>query len=357
MHLTSGRRITHWLMPYLACLTLASLQSAPTSYQILTCAVIPTGSPLMAILKDRQRRLQRAALAPTTRNSRLSQMNCYISFCGHYGLTSFPCSPEQACLFAAYLSEWMIPSSIINYLSAVWYKQLELGHESHASSFIVHQTIRGLRRCHISNTSPRYPLAVTDLNLLFSELNLLLPSDLAFWGAITLALRALLRESHFTISRHSLKWADVTLYPDHLILLVRSSKTNQFSAHPHRIVLNASLGSDLCPVRWLYALSRAHHPLESDFIFRTPTTGGLSRFSATWFNQRLKSLSAKVGLNSTHISSHSLRHGGASYMSALGCDIADIRAWGSWASSAIFRYLHHSDETLRSKDLTVSTRL
>ena len=255
------------------------------------------------------------------------------------------------------MSEWMSPSSIVNYLSAVWYRQSELGYESHASAFVVRQTIRGLKRCFVSNTSPRYPLDVNDLHLLFSELNMLLPLDLAFWGAITLAFRALLRKCHFTTSRHSLKWSDVSLYPDHLILLIRSSKTDQFSTHPHRIILNASHGSDLCPFRWLYALSRAHRPLESDFIFRAPTTLGLSRFSATWFNQCLKSLASKVGLDQSHISSHSLRHGGASLMSAHGCDIADIRARGSWASSAIFRYLHHSDETLKSKDLLVSTRL
>ena len=248
----------------------------------------------------------------------------------------------------------MSPASIVNYLSALWHRQKALGYESHASDFIVHQTVRGLRRCFSGSPSTRHPLSKGELQSIYYQLNTLLPLDLVFWAAVTLAFRALLRKCHYTISGHSLVWSDVSLYPDHLVLIIRSSKTDQFSLRPHRIVLNASPGSDLCPVFWLYALARAHRPLESDYVFRGPSPQGLSRISYQWFNHKLKALSSTIGLDSRHVSSHSLRHGGASLMSALGCDISDIRARGSWASSAIFRYLQHSDETLRTKDLLVS---
>ena len=251
----------------------------------------------------------------------------------------------------------MASSSIINYLSALWHRQRALGYESHSSSLMVQQTIHGLKRCFSASPRQRRPFSVSDLLSLFTRFNTLLPLDLVFWAAITLAFRALLRKCHYTVSGHSLKWSDVSLYPDHLVLVIRTSKTEQFSAHPHRIILNSSPGSDLCPLAWLYALARAHNPLETDFIFRAPGKRGLSRFSASWFNARLKKLASAVGMDPSNLSSHSLRHGGASLMSALGCDIADIRARGSWASSAIFRYLHHSDESLRSKDRVISSRL
>ena len=251
----------------------------------------------------------------------------------------------------------MAPNFIVNYLSALWHRQKLLGYESHSSSFILQQTIRGLKRCFTRSPTSRRPISVSDLHLMFSEINTLLPSDLAFWAAVTLAFRALLRKCHYTVSGHSLLWSDVSLYPDHLVLLIRTSKTDQFSSNPHRIVLNASPGSDLCPVSWLYALARAHRPRECDFIFRVPGPNGLCRLDYRWFNARLNQLASRIGLDSSLISSHSLRHGGASFMSALGCDIVDIRARGSWASSAIFRYLQHSDETLRSKDCIVSQRI
>ena len=251
----------------------------------------------------------------------------------------------------------MAPSSIINYLSALWHRQKTLGHESFASTFILQQTLRGLKRCFIRDSLPRRPLSAGELRLIYSELNTLLPLDLVFWTAVTLAFRALLRKCHYTSSHHSLIWSDFKLYPDHLVLTIRTSKTDQFSMNPHRIVLNSSPGSILCPVKWLYTLARAHNPREDDFVFRAPGSSGLTPLSYHWFNRRLKDLASAVGLDSSMISSHTLRHGGASHMSALSCDIADIRARGSWASSAIFRYLHHSDETLRAKDTVISETL
>ena len=153
-----------------------------------------------------------------------------------------------------------------------------------------------------------------------------------------------------------LRWRDVTLFADHLILVIQTSKTDQFSDHPHRIVLNLSPGSRLCPVFWLSEIARVFKPLGPQPLFCLPSPEGLTPILSTWFNQRLKDLASCAGLDPSVISSHSLRHGGASFMLALGCDIIDIRARGSWASSAILRYLHHSDSSLRSKDLLVSSR-
>ena len=251
----------------------------------------------------------------------------------------------------------MAHSSIVNYLSAVWHYQQSLGHPSCASAFIVIQTLRGIRRSLSRRRPSRIPLSVQHLLSIHQELNTLLPQDLTFWAATVLAFRALLRKSHYTASCHNIRWGDVSLYPDHLVLVIRSSKTDQFSSTPHRVVLNSSPGSPLCPVFWLSELAHAHKPAERDPVFRVPIPGGLTPITYGWFNSRLKQLALAIGLDSSLVSSHSLRHGGASYMASLGADIVDIRARGSWASSAIFRYLHHSDETLRAKDALISNSL
>ena len=293
-------------------------------------------------------------MADATRRSHACQINCYFNFCACYALPAMLCCSRQACLYAAFLSEWMAPSSIINYLSALWRHHRAKGLPSYSSSYLLQQTIKGIRRSYTRSHTSRLPLSPGDLGLLFKELNTLLPEDLIFWSATTLAFRALLRCAHYTSSSHTLKWRDVTIYPDHLILVLRTSKTDQFSDCPHRIVINSSPGSPLCPVSWLSELLRVFHPQESHAIFCLPSRTGLVPITASWYNFRLKVLAAKVGLDSSRVSAHSLRHGGASFMSTLGCDIADIRARGSWASSAIFRYLHHSDDTLRVKDRLVS---
>ena len=77
----------------------------------------------------------------------------------------------------------------------------------------------------------------------------------------------------------------------------------------------------------------------------------------TWFNNRLKHLSTLVGLSPVAVSSHSLRHGGTSFMASLGSSLMDIRARGGWSSSAVFSYLNHSVDTLRTLDAHVASKL
>ena len=239
----------------------------------------------------------------------------------------------------------------------MWSQQRVLGYPSYPDDYALKLTLRGIKRLGRSHRPPRHPFSAQELLAMYEQLNTLLPWDMVLWCAITLAFRALLRKSHFTVSVHNLRWKDLSIYPDHLILVLPTSKTDQFSDHPHRVVLNSSIGSPLCPAFWLTELSRVNNPLESDFIFRLPGPSGLQPLTYNWFNTRLKSLASAVGLPDTGISCHSLRHGGTSHMSAFGSGLMDIRARGSWALSAIHNYLHHSVDTLRQKDLLISSTL
>ena len=191
----------------------------------MICVVHLLPGPPLDQLIHRQQCLQQAALATSTRSSHLSQINCYFRFCSRYGLVSFPCSAEQSCLYAAFLCEWMTPASIVNYLSALWHRQKSLDYDSHSSSWILQQTMRGLKRCFSSTSSPRHPLSVGDLRLIFTGLNTLLPLDLVFWAAVTLAFRALRRKCHYTVSSHSLLWSDIALYPFTQYIFSRISRS------------------------------------------------------------------------------------------------------------------------------------
>ena len=260
-------------------------------------------------------------------------------------------------LYATFLSSFMAPGSVANYISALWSHHNFLSLPSHASNCRLLHTMRGIRRLGRSSRPSRHPLCLSDLQSMFQEINTLFPLDLAFWASICLAFRGLLRKSHYTFSRHTLRWRDVSLYPDHMIVRINSSKTDQFASHGHRILLNASPGSFLCPVFWVAELARVHNPLETDLVIRVPGPAGLAPMSYRWFNYKLKLISQRIGLNPTVVSSHSLRHGGASFMSAQGSSLVDIRARGGWASSAVFRYLHHADATLLKQDLLISTSI
>ena len=284
-------------------------------------------------------------------------MNCYLKFCRSYRLHPFPCTAEQAGLFASFLSTIMAPSSVSNYLSTLWAHQRTQGFEAYSSDYILRLILRGIKRLQSSSRKPRHPLSKQELLMIHQEINTLLPLDLTFWAITTLAFRALLRKAHYTSSVHNLRWCDLSIYPDHLVLTLPSSKTDQFGTNPLKVVLNASPGSPLCPHFWLLELSRVHLPSETDFIFRVPAPGGLFPVNYRWYNDRLKSLATAIGLDPASVSSHSLRHGGASFMSSLGSDMIDIRARGAWASSAVFTYLHHTTDSLRRKDELISSNL
>ena len=268
--------------------TLECMTSAQIFYQTIICAVpFTSGLPWMTIV-DRQRTFQASAMAPSTRRSRASQINCYLQFCHSYGLHRFPCPASQAGFYATFLSEFMSPASINNYLSAVWSHQRSLGYPSYPDDYALKLTLRGIRRLGKSSRPSRHPLSAQELLLLYQELNTLIPGDLVFWCALTLAFRALLRKCHYNPSPHTLRWRDVSIYPDHLVLVLPSSKTDQFSDHPHKVVLNSSPGSALCPVFWLAELARVQNPLESDYIFRLPAPGGYYPLTYIFFNSKLK---------------------------------------------------------------------
>ena len=134
-------------------------------------------------------------MARSTRKSRRCQLRCYTDFCNLFRLTVFPCSPEQACLYASFLSAFMAPSSISNYLSALWSHHRGLGLDSHASDYRLQQTLKGIRRLG--------PFSTEEFRSKYVTLNTILPHDLVFWAAVTLAYRSLLRKCHYTPSPHS----------------------------------------------------------------------------------------------------------------------------------------------------------
>ena len=251
----------------------------------------------------------------------------------------------------------MSPASVSNYLSALWSHHRLLGLPAHQDDFRLKQTLRGIKRLGRPGRDPRHPLSLEDLHAMYSVINTYLPSDLVFWSALALAFRALLRKSHYTPSTHMLYWRDVSLYPDHLVIRIPSSKTDQFGVRLHRVVLNASPHSFICPVHWLHELVKVQHPLEDDPLFRVPLRGRLVPMDYEWFNTKLKHISSLIGLSPVTVSSHSLRHGGASFMASLGSPLMDIRARGGWSSSAIFTYLNHSVDTLRVQDTRISSTL
>ena len=95
-----------------------------------------------------------------------------------------------------------------------------------------------------------------------------------------------------------------------------------------------SPSSPICPVRLLRDIWTSSNSGD-DYLF---STEGIPVISYRVFHKTLECLIKKSGLQGS-FSSHSLRRGGASFMSMIDCTIPQIKSRGNWASDCVYEYV------------------
>ena len=147
-------------------------------------------------------------MADSTKATRKSQWKCYFL------------------VFLAFLAESKSFNSIPNYLSAVWalHKVNGVKHQD-PSTFEITMTLRGIRQVLGSPVSEARPVTVMELQHIFSTLNLLHSEDIAFWLAILLCFRGLLRKSNVCEEGLAILLCDVEILPWGVLVNVRRTKT------------------------------------------------------------------------------------------------------------------------------------
>ena len=286
-----------------------------------------------------------SGVAVNTKRTRSFQLARYKKFCKQFNFNTFPCSPSQASLYASYLSDMLKPVSIRNYLSAVWYFQKLYGYEDHSTNFMYKNTLNGIEREYRGVSVVRYPLKVTDLLKMRSLLNMDVYLDRLYWLGLLLAFRGVLRISHIVESSHSLHVNDITVEKEYVKIHVRTSKTDQFGRNPHDIYLKRSDVSLLCPALLLLEICVESRRYGCKLF---AVRGSVLTYS--YFNTRLKLLSISIGLPISNVSTHSLRHGGATFLKKLGLSTLDIMKKANWRSNVVYKYLHDTKNELLDLD-------
>ena len=297
--------------------------------------VDPTGEEL----RERVKKLKDNAYASKTKSSRGYQEKRYFRFCDLYDVDAFAPSVRDIVMYIAYLSFWMIYSSVTNYLSAVC--NLLKSHGGFGidySDYSIKSALRGLRRVSAKGRGKARALFPRDLLQLFNVLDVSLYDDLLFWSAVTLAYRCLFRSSN-VCGPHALKRCNVKFTVEGMTVRVVSSKTDQFGDKPREIVVTENSASVLCPVAWLKRLCLIAKPHTSDCVFRVKVVGGTSPMSYSWLRRKLSDVVSKAGLSGTGISTHSFRRGSASFMSGIGYELSDVKRRGGWASNTVLEYI------------------
>ena len=291
-------------------------------------------------------------VAENTKKTRRQQLKRYRKFCKKFTFNSFPCSPSQASLYATYLADMLKPVSIRNYISAVWYYQKLKGFEDHSTDYMLKMTLDGIERVNFTSSTVRYPMTTTDMLVIYSLLDMNMYVDKIFWLAILIAFRAVLRISHVTKSVHSLKLNDVKVTKDYVRFKISSSKTDQFGRKPHEIYLQRVMDSPLCPgglLEEVMGISRKFG--ENIFSIKGKP------LKYTYVYTRLKSLAVLANLPFSRVSTHSLRHGGATFLKKCGMSVDDIMKKANWKSKAVFKYLHDAKSELLKLDVLPSNFL
>lgn len=227
-------------------------------------------------------------------------------------------------------------SSIVNYIQAVTlvHKLRNLEPPS-VSSHTVKLTLQGVKRRNDQPTKSRDPMTIGILQKMYGCLNINVKSHVLFWASALLLFRSLLRVSHVKVSPHTLNYNDIVWVEDGYDIKVRSSKTSSVL----RVIPVRSLKSKkLCSVFWL-----------KHWVSISKCRGSMPLFSMSGKNALSYSSYSKMlskVIESAHvtekISTHSFRHGGASFLSNIGVPLSRIKERGGWKSNAVYLYISES---------------
>ena len=246
-----------------------------------------------------------------------------------------PCDSRRVATYIAYLSFFLVYSSILNYLSGLSFYLKSRGRTGvDFTNFCVRTALNGARRICGKGRGKSVGLFPKDLLEIFKKLDVNDFNHLVFWSALCLAFRSLLRSSNYCSSRHTLNVNDVRFCDQGIVLKIRSSKTNQFNEFVSEIPIYANARSFLCPVSWLLEMLRLRKPRKEEPLFMLFSKGVWRPMTANWFNRMLKRFCTLP-----KVSSHSLRRGGATYMLQNNYKLAEVKQRGMWKSSCVYEYL------------------
>ena len=252
-----------------------------------------------------------------------------------------PLSFQTVLVFLTYLRiRGFAPATITTYVSAIGYIHKINGFEDPTSRFIVQKTLASINRLYSSSDS-RLPITQFILFRLLQAMDkvITLPYHIALIRAmLAVAFYGLLRIGEISRQKNGvvcINLNQVKIFDDRIVITIQNFKHNKDN-QPFDIVLHKQK-SLACPYELLlnYLAVRGSNPGP---LFSFIDGKGVTR---NFFNSKLKLGLEFIGLDVTRYKSHSLRIGGASYLSGLGLSDLQIKIMGRWRSDAFLRYIRN----------------
>ena len=305
---------------------------------------------LRSLRRDAQRSKRNAFAEGTAKNLRW-QWKLFIMFCIYFKFKLLPASVECLCLYAQFLSRSMkATDSIRNYLSGVRTMHLLCDFSYKGKDSIeLKLTLKGIARCKPHMVKQAAPLSPNVLIKMVQFLDLDTPTDCTMWALMLLGFFTMSRKSNLVVTgskkfdpNKQLCRSDVVVGSNGLLVSFRWSKTNQFGRRAHVVPILAIHDSPLCPVRAYKAMLKfcpgePHDP--AFFLKGAPGKNHKRPVSYYLLQKYIKEGVARLGLDPSAFSSHSLRRAGATWAFQSHVPSELIKSHGDWASQAYLRYL------------------
>ena len=269
-----------------------------------------------------------------------------MEFCIEFGvLQPFPASVEVVLLYVTHMANRLCYKSIKQYLGGLWQLHKILGYVPiDPDTFELYITLRGVRRILGDTVEQARPASVSDLRKIYELLDMNNSEDVAFWVAIVLCFRGLLRKSNVVEVGLALCLPDLQWELWGVSLRLRRTKTISFKERVLYIPFTVIRGSIFCLHFYLTLLfGIVLYPTQDAQVVGFMRNSQFCRGSYTWYLKKLRNLCTRARID--HMTTHSLRRGGASLLADAGFSLLDIRNVGDWKSLSVLHYLTKSKES------------
>jgi site-specific recombinase XerD len=269
---------------------------------------------------DQAREFIRASKAESTLRGYQSDWRAFCTWCERHGVCPLPAATETVASYIAECAGMLKVGSIQRRLNAIAEAHKAVGLESPASTGMVRNTLKGIKRTMGTAVVQKAPTLTDDIRAMI---------DAAGAGLIGIRDRALVLLGFAGAFRRSelvrLDLVDLEFNRDGLTVMLRRSKTDH-DGHGRKVGIPYGSNPETCPVRVLqFWLERVN--LGSGSVFRSIDRHGIlqtTRLSAIDVARIVKKLADRAGLDATRYAGHSLRSGHATSAAIAGASERSI---------------------------------
>jgi integrase len=296
-------------------------------------------------------RYRQAAIADSTRRQYALHGHYWERFCLLFQVPSTP-TQQSAILFITFLALSQTFSTVRSTMTGVKHYWAQRGWEFDILRWSEYNAVlKGIRREKKGVPQRKHPVSPDELQRMASLFSAE-PFARAMWACIVITWWAMFRKSNTTVNErapdgvgHCIRKQDVLVDFEQwrLHITVRGSKTNQYQDRVFHAHLQGRRGHPLDPVAaWLGHVEASPdvEPTMSAFSFREKGITQPMRYE--YLRVALKVCYSAIGGDAAHVSTHSLRRGGATFAYHAGVQDLLLKAHGDWVSNCFEDYIELS---------------